>query len=387
MKLFRYLRGSVRLSVTGDFAERFYNLLLQEGLHPYDLSRLEDGSLALTLPARQVKRIRRARRITGVRVHILSKQGLPDRLWHYRKRWGLLVGALLCAAAVFIMSGFVWSIRFEGEVKDEAALLAALDEAGLREGCWRRGVDADAVELHMLGSDLGLSFVSVVFKGNVAWVQIVYATPKPEIQSTDPCHLVAAQDGVITYMMVEEGVPMVSPGDAVCAGELLVSGVFESETAGGRPVHAAGRIYARTAQTIRVEIPYQTTITRRTGEHRRNFTVHIFNFSINLYFGGGIPYAIYDKIDTTTQARIGSFLLPLSLTAHTYYQKEECTLTVTPEQAQAAAEEMLELREQQEFFASDYITTAKSVTHEQGRCLAVGEYVRECDIALSVPIE
>ncbi len=387
MSLFRYLRGSVRLSVTGDFAERFYNLLIQEGLRPYDLTRMADGSMVLTLPMRQFRRIRRARRATGVRVCILSKNGLPRLLWRYRKRWGILVGAVLCALVIFLMSGFVWSIRFEGEVKDEAALLAALKQAGLHEGSWRSGVDSEAVELQMLDSDLGLSFVSVVFKGSVAQVQIVYAAPKPEIQSTAPCNLVAAKDGVITYMMVEEGVPMVQKGDAVRAGELLVSGIFDSETVGIRKVHAAGRIYARTTQTLRVEMPYETTVTQRTGQHRKNFTLRIFNFSINLYFGAGIPYAIYDKIDTTADAHIGAFILPVSLTTHTYYEKEQLTIAVTSEQAQTAAEQMLELQEQQEFFGSEYVCTGKTVTHENGRCVAVGEYVRECDIAQAVPIE
>ncbi len=387
MSLFRYLRGSVRLSVAGDFAERFYNLLIQEGLRPYDLTRMADGSMVLTLPMRQFGKIRRARRTTGVRVCILSKNGLPRLLWRYRKRWGVLVGAVLCALVIFLMSGFVWSIRFEGEVKDEAALLAALKQAGLHEGSWRSGVDSEAVELQMLSSDLGLSFVSVVFKGSVAQVQIVYAAPKPEIQSTAPCNLVAAKDGVITYMMVEEGVPMVQKGDAVRAGELLVSGIFDSETVGIRKVHAAGRIYARTTQTLRVEMPYETTVTQRTGQHRKNFTLRIFNFSINLYFGAGIPYAIYDKIDTTADAHIGAFILPVSLITHTYYEKEPLTIAVTSEQAQTAAEQMLELQEQQEFFGSEYVCTGKSVIHENGRCVAMGEYVRECDIALAVPIE
>lgn len=387
MNGFRYLRGWVRLSVSGDFAERFYNMLLQEGLHPYDMNRHPDGAMVLTLPRRQFRRIRAARRVSGVHVCILEKGGLPRLIWKYRKRFGLLVGALICALIVFLMSGFVWSIRFEGEVKDEAALLSALADAGLAEGRWRAGVDADAVESYMLEGDLGLSFVSVVFKGSVAQVQIVYEVEKPDMLSTDPCHLVAAQDGVITYMMVEEGVPAVQPGDAVQAGEMLVSGIFEAEDTPIRKVHAAGRIYARTVQTLRIEMPYQTTEQVRTGRIAKNFTLRIFNFSINLYFGGGIPYAIYDKIETTADARIGEFILPISVITHAYYEKESVTQSVSPDAAAAAAEQMLEMQEQQEFFGSEYVCTGKTVTHQDGCAVAVGEYVRECDIALEVPIE
>ena len=387
MRGFRILRGWVRLSVSGDFAERFYNLLVQDGLQPYDLTRCADGRLVLTLPRRQFRRIRNARRAAGVQIRILHKGGLPRLVWKYRKRWGLLVGALIGALVVFLMSGFVWDIRFEGEVRNEAALLSQLAQAGLREGSWRAGVDADAVEWQMMDSDLGLRFVSVVMKGSVAQVQIVYEVEKPEMLSTEPCHLVASQDGVITYMMVEEGVPIAKRGDAVRAGEMLVSGIFDHEEMGVRKVHAKGRIYAQTAQNLRVEIPYTTTERVRTGQIRRNFTLKIFNFSINLYFGGGIPYAVYDKINTVNDARIGSFILPLSLITHTYYQIESVSVSVSPEDAAAAAEQMLELREQQDFFGCEYVCTHKSVTHEDGRAVALGEYVCVRDIAQAVPIE
>lgn len=387
MKGIRFVRGWVRFSVSGDFAERFYNLLIQQGLQPYDMCRTEDGRMELTLPRRQFRKIRTARRMAGVHIAVLDKGGLPKTVQKYRKRWGLAIGAGLALIFVFLMSGFVWSIRFEGEVQNRESLLAALREEGLFEGCWRGRVDADAVESRLMSGDLGLSFVSVVFKGSVAQVQIVYEKPKPEMLSTEPCNLVADCDGVITYMMVKEGVPVVQAGDAVQAGELLVSGIFDSETVGIRKVHAQGQVYARTSQTLRVEMPYQTVECRRTGKIRRKFTLKIFNFSINLYFGGGIPYAIYDKIETSTDAHIGEFILPLSVITHTYYEKEEITVTVSAEQAQAAAEQMLEMQEWREFFGCEYVCTDKGVTHGDGMAVAQGEYIRVRDIARSVPIE
>jgi similar to stage IV sporulation protein len=156
---------------------------------------------------------------------------------------------------------------------------------------------------------------------------------------------------------------------------------------GIRKVHAQGQVYARTSHTLRVEMPYQTVECRRTGKIRRKFTLKIFNFSINLYFGGGIPYAIYDKIDTVNDARIGSFILPLSLITHTYYQKESVSVSVSPDDAAAAAGQMLELREQQDFFGCEYVCTNKSVTHGDGCAVALGEYVCVRDIAQAVPIE
>ena len=79
--------------------------------------------------------------------------------------------------------------------------------------------------------------------------------------------------------------------------------------------------------------------------------------------------------------------MPLSVITHTYYEKEEITVTVSAEQAQAAAEQMLEMQEWREFFGCEYVCTDKGVTHGDGMAVAQGEYIRVRDIARSVSIE
>ncbi len=382
MRIFRYVFGRIRFSVKGDFAERFYNLIIAQGLSPYDLCRLPDGAIAMSLPMRQFKKIRSARTATRVRIRVLEKYGLPRLLHRYRHRLGLPIGLAVFGAVVVLMSCFVWSIRFEGEIKDEAVLLSALKEAGLHEGSWRAVVDTDAVEQALLGGDLGLNFVSVVMKGSVAQVQISYASPKPDMMSTAPCNIVAKKDGVITYMMVKEGKPVVEEGDAVLKGELLISGLFDNM----RQVHAQGHIYAKTNEKITVSIPYQSESQVATGNRKNRYRLRLFNFSINLYFGGGIPYAMYDKIESTKDLAIGEFILPISVVTHTYLEKKTVAYTVTPEQAQAAAEEMLTLKEQQQFFGYEYLCLGKTVTQQKDRCVITGEYEWECDIAEALPI-
>ena len=41
----------------------------------------------------------------------------------------------------------------------------------------------------------------------------------------------------------------------------------------------------------------------------------------------------------------------------------------------------------QDFIGSEYVCTSKTVTAQDGCAVAMGEYVRECDIARAVPIE
>ena len=49
----------------------------------------------------------------GVKATVLHAKGLPVLAKRYAKRAGLIIGAVLGAAAVFISSRMIWEIRVE----------------------------------------------------------------------------------------------------------------------------------------------------------------------------------------------------------------------------------------------------------------------------------
>ena len=61
-----------------------------------------------------------------------------------------------------------------------------------------------------------------------------------------PCDIVAERDGVVKSLAVREGKHLVTLNQFVEKGDLLVSGVIDSEAKGMRFVHSFGEIYAET---------------------------------------------------------------------------------------------------------------------------------------------
>ena len=87
--LLRYIRGYVRFSAEGAFAERFLNLLIQNGFAVWDI-RKEGYTLEGCVFADKYRRLRRFARRTGVRLRIKQKLGAPffarDRRKELQKR-------------------------------------------------------------------------------------------------------------------------------------------------------------------------------------------------------------------------------------------------------------------------------------------------------------
>ena len=65
-------------------------------------------------------------------------------------------------------------------------------------------------------------------------------------------------------------------------GELLVSGLYDSQTQGFRYTRAAGRILARTERTVRVEIPLEYVQKCYIDEKIGSITLNFFQKSTNI---------------------------------------------------------------------------------------------------------
>jgi similar to stage IV sporulation protein len=156
----------------------------------------------------------------------------------------------------------------------------------------------------------------VYLDGTVANVQIIERVDTPPKEDvTAPANLVAACDGQIELIELYRGNCVVSIGQAVRKGELLVSGLYDSNQTGYRYTRAAGSILARTEHSFTVEIPfaYEQKVyeTAKCGEIALNF----FNFSVKIFKRTGNQVSTCDIIENEEDWGLpGLRNLPVGLT-------------------------------------------------------------------------
>lgn len=264
----------------------------------------------------------------GIRLHVDRRFGLPHQVLLYRRRPGLLVGPLLAAAIVVASGQYVWDVRVSGNVLlSEDEVVEALAHRGLAVGSRIGRLDVDSIENCLLIDSDSISWVAVNLSGNVASVEIREQLPEPQPEPTSPANLVAQRDGRIERIEAYDGWAVVTVGQYVRGGELLVSGLSDSERLGWRCIRARGAVFARTMREIHIEIPFEYEQKCYDGEVVRQKKLIFFGKSIKFYKNTGFLGSTYDTICNVDRCCLfGAWRLPLWLesTEHRHYSLEVC---------------------------------------------------------------
>ena len=99
--------------------------------------------------------------------------------------------------------------------------------------------------------------MSINIIGTHAEVQIREYEESKKEQETGVlgANIVAGKSGLVEDVRVYQGNVVVSSGMYVEKGDLLVSGLYDSERVGFRYTRASGEVMARTTSEILIEIP------------------------------------------------------------------------------------------------------------------------------------
>ncbi|MBE7030079.1 MAG: sporulation protein YqfD [Ruminococcaceae bacterium] len=391
MKLLHWFRGFVRIRVRGFFVERFLNICMHRGIYLWDVTRRGAESVELNMSARGFGQIRPIARKTHSRVTILRKSGLPIFIARHRKRKAFLVGALIAMVLFCYLTSFVWVIEVTGnETVDTSRITESLAAHGFSEGRLRFGVDVLALQNRVLLDVSELSWLWVDIHGTKATVEVREKKPIPEmVDKSEPCNIVARRGGLLTEVAVTEGEKMVSVGDVVSEGELLVSGVTDSKYEGVRFLHSMGSIRARTWYEKEGEFPPVRVEFQKTGKKISKNTINFFGFEVKLYLDKSQPFAYCEKETKVHRATLGfDRYLPLSLNRDIYHQTERVEIPLTEEEVVFAAKEKL-CAEVEAEFDGDTQVVSRSHSHiltDSGNIKVKVEYECTEEIGRQVPV-
>ncbi len=258
MNLHYHLLGYRTLSTDASNAADLLDLCRRRAIPYARPASLPSGDLRLTFSLANSRSVADACLHLGIPFALGRPRGLPVLLGRITRRPGLAVGLLVGIFLYLSASSVVWDIRITGnEQISDRAVEETLAAAGLTVGTSLRGFRADVVENRALLLDDRLAWLSVNRRGTVAHVEVRESAGPRQEESDAPADMIAARGGIIERVELEAGNVLVSAGETVSPGDLLVSGIFDSEPLGYRLTRARARIYARTVREITVRIPLE----------------------------------------------------------------------------------------------------------------------------------
>ncbi len=299
LRLIRWIRGYLEISVDGGIAERFLSIC---GRRHIFLWNMKAGKvLTACIFASDFKRIRIIASKSNTKVKIVRRRGLPFVMKRYRGRKIFVICILLFFVSLRCLTSLIWRVEVVGVVQTDLFLLhQILEENGIRKWARSKSVNEEKIQFEILQQLDTVSWAGITVKGTDVIVEIKEREPTPEMLPADqPTDLIAAKDGVIELMLVKEGEAVVKVGDTVSKGQLLVSALKGVEIENPVPVHSFGEVIARTWTQKSMIQPMLLEKKELTGQQKIRYGLKISKIFINFFGNTGNLYPKCDTIEET----------------------------------------------------------------------------------------
>lgn len=335
-KLYERIKGKIRVEICGAFPEAVLNACALHALLFWDMESVNEYTIRMSVYEKELPELRALAEKSMCELKVLSASGGSRNKGFVKRRMWLFLSAALIAALLLFSSLFIWEIEIRGcEELSTGQVLRALSECGVERGAFWPGLSTDLVRSRMLTKLPELAWMTVNVSGSRALVLVSERQEKPEIYvESQNADIIAGKTGIITRMSVLNGKPLVSRGQSVLEGEILISGVMDSITNPPRLVRADGEIIADTWYELCAVCPLESRCkTEERGRHVR-FAIKFGENRINLYFGSGKHIDECDKIINEYNLGIkGLFALPVSIVREELIRWEKSEESGVSEQA------------------------------------------------------
>jgi similar to stage IV sporulation protein len=347
IKLFRWLRGYLLIRMKGQSPERFINLCSNRYIYIWDLRNVE-GEYEFNIMLKDYRKLKPVAKKTGTIPLVKNRYGYPFIAQRYKKRKGYLAGILLFCTILYILSLFIWDINvLGGHSYTPEAMVKFLKSNQVYVGLQKKNVDCQEIEDLIRGTYNDIGWVSAEIRGTRLIIKITETNmPAPAVIATEPVHIVAAKDCIITDIVTRTGTPLVGIGSVVKKGDILVSGVVDiigdnNTLIEKKPVISDADITAKTFYDYEDKFSLDYIEKSYTGKDKTGFSFSFLLKKFNLY-KPRIPYAKYDIITNESMLHLSdNFYLPLSYSITKYPEYKEIQKKYTKEQAKEIAEAKL----------------------------------------------
>ena len=335
--LYRFIFGRLSIKFYGDFPEKALNLCAENGITLWN-SKFKEGSIIANITVKDFYILRYILKGKGVRIHILHKSGLPFIINRYKRRPGLIIGAIVFIVILQILSGFVWVIDVEGNSSTKTEeILNTCEKVGIKTGMRVSDVHSKIQREKLLLELDSLSWAALNVEGSRLTINVT-ETKKEKNEEKKPCNLKAKSDGIIKKIDVTSGNSVVSVGDAVKKGDVLVSGIIEN-VGGTRFVYSKGTVMAEVEKTFILEEKYKKTVYSENGKNKTKEVLEVFGLKIPFFLGS--ETGTYKEIADTKNYKFFGKSLPIKLYKKQFIYTEKTEITRDKERlAEILTEEM-----------------------------------------------
>ena len=326
-----YISGMVSVRVLSADISGFLDEALKNGIVIRNTRTVSELEAEITLARRDLSTLEKLCVKRGDKVDVIRKTGLFWRIRGLHRRPVLVTAAVMYILSALFIPSRVFFVRVVGNTSiPERRILEAASDCGIGFGASRRAVRSEKVKNALLEAVPELQWAGVNTAGCVAEISVRERSAEEKTQKSGFGHVVAVTDGIITFCNASRGNLLCAPGQAVAAGDILISGFTDCGLT-IRAEQAEGEVYAATRRTLTVITPTKRQSTCETGIELKKISILLGKKRINLWKDSGFWDSTCDRMYEENYITLpGGFQLPVGWCVERCRIRELIPITVNP---------------------------------------------------------
>ncbi len=309
--------GETIFKIKGLNVEKSLNILAKD--YPvFEVERIEKNLTKFKVGYRDRKKVKKTLKNLGYEIIEEKNVGFLPFFCKIFGNFGVVFAILLATVLYFIQSSYIWQFEILGQEKlNESEIVAFINNNFSRN---KNEIDLSQMENSLYQNFEEISFVSCIIKGQTLVVNIKEKLMPDEIYG-DFEAIYSQYDGKVSKINIISGTAVVSVGDYVSVGDVLVEPYYLDSSGVYQPVKAEAEITLEvyhTAETTHFETRLEIV---RTG--RSQVVDEIQLFGLTIYKNGEEPNFANFEIEEVYEDLTAGNLLPFKLKRTIYYELEE----------------------------------------------------------------
>lgn len=322
------IRGCIKINVGGNNLYRFINELHSRRIKVFR-QYVKGGKLSAEIYRRDLAAVEEIAEKFKLELSSFEYDTISGEVIRRRKRFGLVIGAILILGASLYFSSVIVTIDIQGnETVSDEIILSALAEIGIKEGTQFGQINYIWSENQLQLMVDKIAWAGMHRTGHRLVVEVTEMVEKPEmLNERMPCNVLSAYDAEIVSVSVLDGQLMHIIGDYVFSGDMLISGVTTDDTGHTTLHHAMGEIIGIYKSSAEFSGEFTKERLTSTGKSEKRRRLKFFGIEIPLYFGHN-KYEYSEKQTFEKPLVIFGKQLPISLntTEYSEFQRTETAL-------------------------------------------------------------
>lgn len=330
--------NKVKAEITSADISAMLRLLVENGIYLHDVKRTDDMTVTCFIMQSDFRPAEGILTRRGARIRTIEKKGALYFVLSFLRRPILSAGILLLTFLSVFLPTRILFVEVQGNASLRARqILEQAELCGIRFGASRRAVRSEVAKNQLLSAIPELQWVGVNTRGTVATISVEEKSAQSDepTQKSEVSSIVACTDGIITSCTVQQGTALCKAGQAVKAGQVLVSGYTDCGLK-IQATQAEAEITAVTIRNLEAYTPGYYAERLETIGSKTRISLLVGKKLINLFKDSGISDStcvkMYEKKYMTLP---GGRILPIALVIERYYFYEQSPVAIPQDDTEA----------------------------------------------------